>query len=105
MKKCKVLKKWFGFEFMIFRFKNFSFFFLICSESVWENMAKMCVKTQRLDVAKVCLGKMGHAQGVRALNRAMTEPELEARVAMLALHLNMVVSISTALKKKISCAN
>ena len=27
------------------------------SGSVWENMARMCVKTKRLDVAMVCLGK------------------------------------------------
>lgn len=71
---------------------------LIKSEAVWENMARMCVKTQRLDVAKVCLGKMGHAQGVRALNRAIAEPELEARVAMLALHLNMVDEAESLLK-------
>lgn len=63
-----------------------------CSEAVWENMARMCVKTQRLDVAKVCLGNMGHARGARALREAEQEPELEARVAMLAIQLGMLVS-------------
>ncbi|XP_030877771.1 intraflagellar transport protein 140 homolog [Leptonychotes weddellii] len=63
---------------------------LIKSEAVWENMARMCVKTQRLDVAKVCLGNMGHARGARALREAEQEPELEARVAMLAIQLGML---------------
>ncbi|XP_008068496.1 intraflagellar transport protein 140 homolog [Carlito syrichta] len=82
---------------------NFSFFItvgdmdeafksikLIKSEAVWENMARMCVKTRRLDVAKVCLGNMGHARGARALREAEKEPELEARVAMLAIQLGML---------------
>ncbi|XP_028562119.2 intraflagellar transport protein 140 homolog isoform X1 [Podarcis muralis] len=63
---------------------------LIKSESVWENMARMCVKTQRLDVARVCLGNMGHARGAKALREAEQEPELEARVAMLAIQLGML---------------
>ncbi|XP_070423153.1 intraflagellar transport protein 140 homolog [Equus przewalskii] len=63
---------------------------LIKSEAVWENMARMCVKTQRLDVAKVCLGHMGHARGARALREAEQEPELEARVAVLAIQLGML---------------
>ena len=33
----------------------------INSPSIWENMAQMCVKTKRLDVAEVCLGECcGH---------------------------------------------
>ncbi|KAM8960405.1 intraflagellar transport protein 140 homolog [Pelodytes ibericus] len=63
---------------------------LIKSETVWENMARMCVKTRRLDVAKVCLGKMGHARGAKALREAEKEPEMEARVAMLATQLGML---------------
>ncbi|KAM4697334.1 intraflagellar transport protein 140 homolog [Rhinophrynus dorsalis] len=82
---------------------NFSFFLtvgdmdeafksikLIKSEAVWENMARMCVKTRRLDVAKVCLGNMGHARGAKALREAEQEPEMEARVAMLAIQLGML---------------
>ncbi len=64
------------------------------SESVWENMAKMCVKTRRLDVAMVCLGNMGHARGAKALRDAHKEPELDARVAVLALQLGLRVSRS-----------
>ncbi|XP_006874007.1 PREDICTED: intraflagellar transport protein 140 homolog [Chrysochloris asiatica] len=72
---------------------------LIKSEAVWENMARMCVKTQRLDVARVCLGNMGHARGARALREAEHEPELEARVAMLALQLGMLEDAERLYKK------
>jgi len=44
---------------------------LIKNASVWENMAKMCVKTQRLDVAEICLGHMGHARGARAVRECI----------------------------------
>lgn len=54
-------------------------------------MAQMCVKTHRLDVARVCLGNMGNARASRALKQAEAEPEPEARVAMLAIQLGMLV--------------
>jgi len=55
---------------------------LIRSPSVWENMAHMCVKTKRLDVAEVCLGHMGHARGAAAVRAAKTKAmEPEAGVA------------------------
>ena len=67
---------------------------LFCgSESVWENMARMCVKTKRLDVAAVCLGNMGNARAARALREVQNEPELDAKVACLAIQLGMTVSI------------
>lgn len=69
-------------------------FFFSDSESVWENMAKMCVKSRRLDVASVCLGNMGHARGARALREAMKEPELDAKVAVLAMQLGLKVGLS-----------
>ncbi|KAJ9573631.1 hypothetical protein L9F63_008972, partial [Diploptera punctata] len=62
----------------------------IHSESVWESLARMCVKTKRLDVAFVCLGHMKHARGASALRDAMKEPQLEARVAMLAIQLGLM---------------
>ena len=55
-------------------------------------MAKMCVKNRRLDVAAVCLGNMQHARGARALREAMKEPELDAKVAVLAMQLGLHVS-------------
>uniref|UniRef100_A0A674PQ19 Intraflagellar transport 140 n=1 Tax=Takifugu rubripes TaxID=31033 RepID=A0A674PQ19_TAKRU len=63
---------------------------LIKSKAVWENMARMCVKTHRLDVARVCLGNMGNARAARALKQAEADPEPEARVAMLAIQLGML---------------
>uniref|UniRef100_A0A8B9HVY6 Intraflagellar transport 140 homolog (Chlamydomonas) n=1 Tax=Astyanax mexicanus TaxID=7994 RepID=A0A8B9HVY6_ASTMX len=60
------------------------------SEAVWENMARMCVKSRRLDVARVCLGNMGNARAARALREAEKEPELEARIAVLATQLGML---------------
>uniref|UniRef100_A0A8D3ARL3 Intraflagellar transport 140 homolog (Chlamydomonas) n=1 Tax=Scophthalmus maximus TaxID=52904 RepID=A0A8D3ARL3_SCOMX len=63
---------------------------LIKSKAVWENMARMCVKTCRLDVARVCLGNMGNAKAAKALKEATAEPEPEAQVAMLAIQLGML---------------
>ncbi|KFM79558.1 Intraflagellar transport protein 140-like protein, partial [Stegodyphus mimosarum] len=61
----------------------------IKSESVWQNMARMCVKTKRLDVAKICIGKMGHTRAARALKNAANEPEIETKIGVLAIHLEM----------------
>ncbi|XP_037319020.2 intraflagellar transport protein 140 homolog [Pungitius pungitius] len=63
---------------------------LIKSKAVWENMARMCVKTRQLDVARVCLGNMGNARAAKALKEAEAEPEPEARVATLAVQLGML---------------
>jgi len=60
----------------------------VSSKGVWESMAKMCVKTGRLDVAQKCLGQMQHAQGAAAL-RECEEPQEQARLAIVATHLNM----------------
>uniref|UniRef100_A0A673FYT9 Intraflagellar transport protein 140 homolog n=1 Tax=Sinocyclocheilus rhinocerous TaxID=307959 RepID=A0A673FYT9_9TELE len=59
-------------------------------QAVWENMARMCVKSRRLDVARVCLGNMGNARAARALRNAEKEPEVEAQVAVLATQLGML---------------
>ncbi|XP_028263814.1 intraflagellar transport protein 140 homolog [Parambassis ranga] len=63
---------------------------LIKSKAVWENMARMCVKTRRMDVARVCLGNMGNARAAKALKEAEAEAEPEAQVAMLAIQLGML---------------
>ena len=63
----------------------------LSSESVWENMARMCVKTQRLEVAVVCLGNMGNARAAKAVREAKSIPEPEARLAVLAVQLGMLV--------------
>ncbi|RZF46866.1 hypothetical protein LSTR_LSTR008247 [Laodelphax striatellus] len=60
------------------------------SVAVWSTLAKLCVKTRRLDVAGVCLGRMGDARGVAALRQAQSYPQLEARLATLAVHLGLI---------------
>jgi intraflagellar transport protein 140 len=57
----------------------------IKNPSVWENMAQICIKTKRLDVAEHCLGNMQHARGARAVREAANLEELDARVAMVAV--------------------
>uniref|UniRef100_A0A182S5V1 Uncharacterized protein n=1 Tax=Anopheles maculatus TaxID=74869 RepID=A0A182S5V1_9DIPT len=62
------------------------------SDTVWANLARLCVQTGRLDVAKVCLGHLRRARSVRALRRATEDATLEpeARVAVLAIELGMM---------------
>eukprot|EP00931_Biecheleriopsis_adriatica_P116716 TRINITY_DN92326_c0_g1_i1.p1 TRINITY_DN92326_c0_g1~~TRINITY_DN92326_c0_g1_i1.p1 ORF type:complete len:1461 (-),score=378.40 TRINITY_DN92326_c0_g1_i1:60-4403(-) len=68
------------------------------STGVWESMSKMCVKTGRLDVAQKCLGQMGHARAAGAL-RACNEKEPEARLAVVAVHLDMIEDAEQLLKQ------
>lgn len=71
------------------------------SEAVWNNLAKKCVQTRRLDVAKVCLGHLKKARSVRALRQAMDDPSLEeeAKVAVLAIELGMLTEAESLYKK------
>lgn len=66
---------------------------LVQSQGVWVSLAKMCVKTRRLDVAIVCLGHMGNANAAKALRLAIADDSLpqEAKVAELAIHLGLLV--------------
>lgn len=40
-------------------------------------MARICVRARRLDAAGLCLGRMGHARGVRAVREARAQEEEE----------------------------
>lgn len=73
----------------------------IQSDGVWQNLAKMCVHTGRLDVARVCLGHMKKARSVRALRKAMADSTLEndAKVAVLAIELDMIEEAESLYKK------
>ncbi|KAH8866529.1 Intraflagellar transport protein like [Schistosoma japonicum] len=63
---------------------------LIKSPVVWQNMAKMCVTTCRLDVARVCLGKINNPMASKLLRESkIRERELEAHAGELALQLGM----------------
>lgn len=71
------------------------------SEAVWSNLAKMCVQTGRLDVAKICLGHLKQARSVRAIRKAMEDHTLEseAKTAVLAIELNMIEEAENLYKK------
>eukprot|EP01038_Epipyxis_sp_PR26KG_P011964 gene11964-16014_t len=62
----------------------------IDSPSIWENMAQMCVKTKRLDVAEVCLGNMGHARGAAALRESRKDGSVDVSVGILAIQLGLL---------------
>lgn len=71
-------------------FKSIRF---IKNETVWEHMARMCVKTRRIDVARICLGNMQNARAARTLRRYIEEGmSIDMQSAMLAIELNMIVS-------------
>ncbi|KAK3281449.1 hypothetical protein CYMTET_10767 [Cymbomonas tetramitiformis] len=63
---------------------------LIKNPNVWENMAHMCIKTKRLDVAEHCLGNMGHIRGARAIREASEYKEIDARVGTVAVQLGLI---------------
>lgn len=66
------------------------------SEYVWESMARMCVKSRRLDVAKVCLARMNNPRVAMALREATKELEDAAATAVLAFHLQLPVIRTSA---------
>lgn len=61
----------------------------IASPTIWENMAQICVKTKRLDVAEVCLGQMGHVRGAAALRDSKKYNNVDASIGVLALQLGL----------------
>ncbi len=61
---------------------------MIKNQNVWGNLARMCVKSQRLDVAAICLGKMEHAAGARALRQINAQNvHQDVKTAVLAVYL------------------
>jgi intraflagellar transport protein 140 len=73
----------------------------LTSEAVWHNLARMCVQTGRLDVAKICLGHLKKARSVRAVRKAMEDQTLEndAKTAVLAIELGMIDEAENLYKK------
>lgn len=56
-------------------------------------MAQMCVKSHRIDVAKVCLGNMGNVKGIKLLRDEIAKgADSDTQVAIVALNLGMFVS-------------
>lgn len=64
------------------------------SDAIWENLARMCVKTYRLDVAFLCFGHMKNARAAKMVRRARYNKRLqiEAKTGMLAVQLGLNVS-------------
>ena len=57
--------------------------------TIWENMAQMCVRSKRLDVAEICIGKMRFGRGSKSIRESKKEKEQECQMAMVAIQLNM----------------
>uniref|UniRef100_A0A914DM98 Uncharacterized protein n=1 Tax=Acrobeloides nanus TaxID=290746 RepID=A0A914DM98_9BILA len=69
-------------------FKSIRF---IKNESVWEHMARMCVKTRRIDVARICLGNMQNARAARSLRKCIEDNvPIDVQAARLAIELDMI---------------
>lgn len=63
---------------------------LIKKSTVWENMAQMCVKSHRIDVAKVCLSNMKNAKGIKLLRDEIQKgADSDTQIAIVALSLGM----------------
>ncbi|CAD7929934.1 unnamed protein product [Amoebophrya sp. A25] len=71
----------------------------ITSKAVWESLAKMCVKTRRLDVVQKCVGQLGNVRAATALRplsdmkltslSARHEADATVKLATVAAHLGM----------------
>ncbi|KAJ3378386.1 hypothetical protein HDU84_007618 [Entophlyctis sp. JEL0112] len=60
------------------------------NDSVWRNLAKICVKKRRIDVAASCLANIRHAKAVGALRRRTDiEDSVDLKAAVLASFLDM----------------
>ncbi|KAI8842111.1 hypothetical protein BC829DRAFT_402002 [Chytridium lagenaria] len=68
------------------------------NEKVWKNLAKICLKKGRLDVALLSLGNIGHASAVRALRRLECEQLPQVKCAILAIYLGLYDEVERLLK-------
>ncbi len=89
---------------------------MITNKKIWGNLGRMCVKSQvrnstfstivplnyfliccffllkRLDVATICLGKMEHATGARAMRKIMgSKVSKDIKIAILAIYLKVIM--------------
>ncbi|ORC92553.1 intraflagellar transport 140 [Trypanosoma theileri] len=73
----------------------------IKSPTVWHSLAKMCVFSGRLDVAKVCLAQMQDGVAASALREACTKyaEENDVHLATLACSLGLVKECEDLLRK------
>lgn len=45
--------------------------------AIWKNLAAICVKTKRTDIAAYCFGRMQDAYGVELIEKAEKEPVIK----------------------------
>ncbi|KRZ69257.1 Intraflagellar transport protein -like protein [Trichinella papuae] len=58
--------------------------------TVWKNVAKMCIRCRRLDVAMFCLRKIGNARIISNIRHARQSiTQTEALLGILAIHLGL----------------
>uniref|UniRef100_A0A914YAN2 Uncharacterized protein n=1 Tax=Panagrolaimus superbus TaxID=310955 RepID=A0A914YAN2_9BILA len=68
----------------------------IKNESVWDHMARMCVKTRRMDVARVCLGNMQNSRAARNVRLSIERGDsVDIQAAQLAIELGMIEEAKT----------
>uniref|UniRef100_A0AC35F1W5 Uncharacterized protein n=1 Tax=Panagrolaimus sp. PS1159 TaxID=55785 RepID=A0AC35F1W5_9BILA len=68
----------------------------IKNESVWDHMARMCVKTRRMDVARVCLGNMQNSRAARNVRLSIERGDsADIQAARLAIELGMIEEAKT----------
>ncbi|KRZ08678.1 Intraflagellar transport protein -like protein [Trichinella zimbabwensis] len=64
----------------------------IKTTTVWKNVAKMCIRCRRLDVAMFCLRKIGNARIISNIRHARQSiTQTEALLGILAIHLGLTV--------------
>ncbi|KAJ3032134.1 UNVERIFIED_CONTAM: hypothetical protein HDU68_004444 [Siphonaria sp. JEL0065] len=69
------------------------------NERVWKNLAKICVKKRRVDVATTCLANIKHAKAVGALRRVDNEDSVELKAAVLGIFLDMPEEVEEIYEK------
>jgi len=71
----------------------------IRNTSIWENLAVNCVKARRIDIAQICLAKMGYARGALAIKASIENGEMNEAIATLAVQLGLLDDASMLYKE------
>ncbi|CAM6098880.1 unnamed protein product [Calypogeia fissa] len=62
----------------------------ITDKQIWQSIASVCVKTKRVEVALHCFAKMGWSSASAFVRASYNEPEVETRVAAVAIQLGLI---------------
>ncbi|KAJ3262217.1 hypothetical protein HK103_002630 [Boothiomyces macroporosus] len=62
---------------------------LIRNNAVWENMASVCIKTRRTNLAQLCLRKLKNAKALRTVSNLKRANDYNSISAYYAIHLGM----------------